>query len=76
MEKPFEQAISAKMNQLKSCDKYLQFVMDDNNVDLKYDESTGLSQNKHVFYAQALKDSTKTVIKNLLSGARAKVTII
>ena len=38
--KPFEQAISAKMNQLKSCDKYLQFVMDDNNVDLKYDEST------------------------------------
>lgn len=50
--------------------------MDDNNVDLKYDESTGLSQNKHVFYAQALKDSTKTVIKNLLSGARAKETII
>ena len=70
--KPFEQAISAKMNQLKSCDKYLQFVMDDNNVDLKYDESTGLSQNKHVFYAQALKDSTKNGYQKFVKWSKGE----
>lgn len=70
--KPFEQAISAKMNQLKSCDKYLQFVMDDNNVELKYDESTGLSQNKHVFYAQALKDSTKNGYQKFVKWSKGE----
>ena len=53
--KPFEQAINAQMNQLKSCDKFIQFVMDDNDVDLTYNEKTGVSSNKYVYYAKALK---------------------
>lgn len=53
--KPFEQAINAQMNQVKSCDKFIQFVMDDNDVDLKYDKKTGISSNKYVYYATALK---------------------
>ena len=55
--KPFELAINAQMNQLKSCDKFVQFVMDDNDVDLSYNDKTGISDNKYVYYALAVKNS-------------------
>lgn len=52
---PFEEAISAEMSQLKKCDKFIQFVMDDNEVSLVYDEKTGLSYNSHIGFAQAIR---------------------
>lgn len=55
--KPFDSAIASQMNQLKSCDKYLQIVMDDNDVELAYNNDTGISSNKYVFYAKALKNN-------------------
>lgn len=74
--KPFEMAINSKMNQVKSCSKYLQFVMDDNDVELKYDKATGISSNKYVYYAKALHNDNKDGYKNLLNGARAKAIIM
>lgn len=70
--KPFEQAINAKMNQLKSCDKYLQFVMDDNDVELKYDKKTGISSNKHVYYAKALNNENKDGYKKFVKWSKGE----
>lgn len=53
---PFTSAIKCEMNQLISCDKYIQFVMDDVSSELVYDEATGISSNKYVYYARALKN--------------------
>lgn len=70
--KPFEQAINAKMNQLQSCDKYLQFVMDDNDVELKYDKKTGISSNKHVYYAKALNNENKDGYKKFVKWSKGE----
>lgn len=70
--KPFEQAINSKMNQLKSCDKYLQFVMDDNDVELKFDKSTGISSNKYVYYAKALKNDNKDGYKKFVKWSKGE----
>lgn len=70
--KPFEQAINAKMNQLKNCDKYLQFVMDDNDVELKYDKKTGISPNKYVYYAKALNNDNKDGYKKFVKWSKGE----
>ena len=70
--KPFEQAINAKMNQLKSCNKYLQFVMDDNDVELKYDKETGISSNKYVYYAKALHNDNKDGYKKFVKWGKGE----
>ncbi len=70
--KPFEQAINAKLNQVKSCDKYLQFVMDDNDVELKYDKETGISSNKYVYYAKALHNDNKDGYKKFVKWGKGE----
>lgn len=52
---PFEKAIKCEMTTIKRTNKFLQFVMDDADEPLYYDEQTGLSKNKYVSYARALK---------------------
>lgn len=64
--KPFSQAISLQTNQLKSCTKYLQIVMDDNDTQLEYDKKTGISDNKYVFYAKALKTPKSDTYSKLI----------
>lgn len=54
---PFEEAIKAEMSQLKSCDKIIQFVMDNADVSLTYDSKTGLANNKYSGFAAALKNN-------------------
>lgn len=56
---PFDAAIKCELTQLKSCKKFLQFTMDDINESITYDEQTGLTNNKHVNYAMALRDNKK-----------------
>lgn len=58
-QKPFDEAIRCELSQLKSCDKFLQFVMDDVSKPLTYDSKTGISNNKHVAFVSALTDSKK-----------------
>ena len=70
--KPFEMAINAKMNQVKSCNKYLQFVMDDNDVELKYDKATGISSNKYVYYAKALHNDNKDGYKKFTKWGKGE----
>lgn len=65
-------AINAKMNQLKSCSKYLQFVMDDNDVELKYDKATGISSNKYVYYAKALHNDNKDGYKKFTKWGKGE----
>ncbi len=57
--KPFEEAIRSELTQLKSCNKFLQFVMDDADTPLTYDSKTGISKNKHVAFVSALSDNKK-----------------
>lgn len=68
----FENAISSQMNQLLSCDKYMQFVMDDSDVNLTYDENTGISQNKYVYYARALKNTKSDGYQKLLKWSKGQ----
>lgn len=70
--KPFEMAINSKMNQVKSCSKYLQFVMDDNDVELKYDKATGISSNKYVYYAKALHNDNKDGYKKFTKWGKGE----
>lgn len=53
---PFEESIRAEMSQLKSCEKIIQFVMDDAGKPLTYDKETGLTNNKYVGFACALRN--------------------
>ena len=69
-------AINAKMNQVKSCNKYLQFVMDDNDVELKYDKQRAFHQISMFIMPRRFIMITKTGTKNLLNGARAKAIIM
>lgn len=57
---PFEEAIKTEMTQLKSCKKYIQFVMDDSDVSFIYDKETGITHNTHNGFARALKKSDGT----------------
>ncbi|MGN1329074.1 MAG: hypothetical protein ACI4V4_05180 [Eubacterium sp.] len=57
---PFEEAIKTEMTQLKSCSKYIQFVMDDFDVSFVYDKETGITQNKYFGFARALKKNNGT----------------
>lgn len=60
------------MNQVKSCSKYLQFVMDDNDVELKYDKATGISSNKYVYYAKALHNDNKDGYKKFTKWGKGE----
>lgn len=57
---PFEEAIKTEMTQLKSCSKYIQFVMDDADVSFVYDKETGITHNKYFGFARALRKSDGT----------------
>ncbi len=54
---PFESAIICELTQLKACNKFLQFTMDDFDREIVYDDKTGITKNKHVDYARALTDA-------------------
>ncbi len=54
---PFEEAIKTEMSQLKSCNKFIQFVMDDAEESLYYDDETGISLNEYTGFACALQNS-------------------
>ncbi|MDD6727635.1 MAG: hypothetical protein PUE08_00215 [Eubacteriales bacterium] len=54
---PFENAIKAEMSQLESCDKIIQFVMDDADTPIVYNEDTGITRNKYVGFACALRNN-------------------
>lgn len=56
---PFESAIKCELTQLKSCDKFLQFTMDDAVEKIVYDEKTGITSNEHVGYTLSLYDNSK-----------------
>ncbi|MGN1420110.1 MAG: hypothetical protein ACI4XC_01170 [Eubacterium sp.] len=60
---PFEEAIKTEMTQLKSCDKFIQFVMDDSDVSFVYDKETGITRNKYYGFARALRKSDGTYEK-------------
>lgn len=53
--RPFTEAIKCELSQLKSNDKFLQFVMDDCDETFAYDDKTGISTNKYVYYAKAIR---------------------
>ncbi|MCM1285390.1 MAG: hypothetical protein NC213_01165 [Acetobacter sp.] len=52
---PFENAIRCELTQLKSCDKILQFAMNNKDRKIIYDENTGITKNKYAGYATARK---------------------
>lgn len=56
---PFASAINCELTQLKNCNKFLQFTMDDADTAIEYNEKSGITTNKHVGYAMALCDSSK-----------------
>lgn len=49
----FDNLVKFEITQLTDCKKYLQFAMNDSSKDIKYDEKTGITDNKHVSYARA-----------------------
>lgn len=51
----FENYITCEFTQLKSCEKLLQFAMNNKGDDIKYDEKTGLTDNKYSGYAKVSK---------------------
>lgn len=53
----FENSIKCELTQLKSCKKFLQFVMDDAKEKVVYDSQTGITTNPHVTYALAQADN-------------------
>lgn len=55
----FGQAINFEVTQLKDCKKFLQFAMNDADTPIKYDEKTGITDNKYVSYAKADCNSKK-----------------
>lgn len=56
---PFTNAIKCELTQLKSCDKFLQFTMDNADESIAYDNKTGITSNSHVGYGRALYNSNK-----------------
>ncbi|MGN1123429.1 MAG: hypothetical protein ACI4RR_03730 [Eubacterium sp.] len=56
---PFEKAIKCEMTTIKPSDKFLQLVMDDAEEPFYYDKETGMSKNKYVGFARALKDGNE-----------------
>lgn len=51
----FENYITCEFTQLKSCEKFLQFAMNNKGEEIKYDEKTGITDNKYSGYASAAK---------------------
>lgn len=51
----FENYITCEFTQLKSCEKLLQFAMNNKGEDIKYDEKTGLTDNKYSGYVAVAK---------------------
>lgn len=49
----FNNLVKFEVTQLIECKKYLQFAMNDSNKAINYDKKTGITDNKHVSYAQA-----------------------
>jgi hypothetical protein len=68
---PFTDAINCELTQLKSCNKFLQFVMNDADVSIEYDDKTGITTNKYVGYALAQSSNNKTyyTLKRWTRGA-------
>lgn len=56
---PFAEAINCEMTQLKNCNKFLQFTMDDADEEIEYNEKTGITSNEHVGYGLALSGNNK-----------------
>lgn len=56
--KTFEKSIRSEMSQLKSNPKFIQLVMDDAKEQITYNNKTGISDNKYVFYARAEKNAS------------------
>ena len=48
----FDNLVKFEVTQLTECKKYLQFAMNDSDKAINYDEKTGITDNKHVSYAQ------------------------
>lgn len=55
---PFENAIRCELTQLKSCDKILQFAMNNKDRKIVYDENTGITKNKYAGFASARKNES------------------
>lgn len=55
----FSKQIKVEVNQLKSCNKFVQFVMDLRSKSIKYDKETGIAQSGHTGYAKALSKGNK-----------------
>lgn len=49
----FNNLVKFEVTQLIECKKFLQFAMNDSDKAINYDEKTGITDNKHVSYAQA-----------------------
>lgn len=56
---PFAEAINCELTQLKNCNKFLQFTMDDADETIVYNEKTGITTNEHVGYGLAFCDNSK-----------------
>lgn len=54
--KVFGKAVQFQVTQLKGKDKKLQFAMNDASEKITYDEKTGITDNKYVSYARAVRD--------------------
>lgn len=54
---PLSETVNSEMTQLKSCKKYIQFVMDNVPEKILYDSKTGITTNEHVGFARALASS-------------------
>lgn len=54
--KPFNDAIKCEFTQLKSCEKILQFAMDNKKDKIEYDEKTGITTNKYAGFASVSKN--------------------
>lgn len=53
---PFSRAIKCEMSQPVN-NKFIQFVMDNSSAQFTYDEATGFSSNKYVYFAKAQTDN-------------------